>query len=155
MLIYIGADHRGFILKESIKKYVADLGYEVIDVGASNHIDEDDYTDYAILGVKTISQDPALGRGILICGSGVGMSVVANKFRNIRASLCFSVDHAMAARAEDDANILVLPADFIDEEQAKKITSVWLATHLKQDEKYARRIKKISDIELKTTNYFG
>ncbi|MBP6855906.1 MAG: RpiB/LacA/LacB family sugar-phosphate isomerase [Candidatus Pacebacteria bacterium] len=154
MIIYIGADHKGFSLKQILKQYMVDLGYEVVDVGNVEYAQDDDYVDYAMAGVKTISQDPALGKGVLICGSGVGMAIAANKFRNIRASLCFSPDHAMVARAEDDANILVLPAEFIDEDTAKKITSVWFSTQFKNEERYQRRLKKLSELELKTTNYF-
>jgi ribose 5-phosphate isomerase B len=153
MLIYIGADHRGFALKQVLKSYLGSVGYEVIDMG-NNKLDEnDDYPEFALRVAKEVSRDPSLGEGIVICGSGVGMDVVANKFRNVRCSLCFSPNQAMAARNDDNANILSIPADFIDEDVAKKIVSVWLQTKFDGADNHARRIKQIGEIELKTTSY--
>ncbi len=154
MLIYIGADHRGFALKEVIKSFIGSVGYEVVDMGNEKLDPNDDYPDFAIDVAKEVSKDPSLGNGILLCGSGVGMDVVANKFRNVRSSLCFSVDQAMAARNDDNANVLVLPADFLDEDKAKKIVSVWIQTKFEDIPKRNRRLKKIEELELKTTNYF-
>lgn len=153
MLIYIGADHRGFMLKEVLKSYIGSVGYEVVDMGNEKLDPNDDYPDFAINVAKEVSKDPSLGRGILLCGSGVGMDIVANKFRNVRSSLCFSVDQAMSARNDDDANVLVLPADFVDEDKSKKIVSVWLQTQFDGKERRVRRIKKIGELELKITNY--
>ncbi len=152
MLIYIASDHRGFALKEELKKFLGGLAYEVVDFGNKQFVDGDDYVDFGGELVKTLSRDPAMARGILLCGSGVGMCIVANKFRNIRAALCFSPDHAMAARNDDDANVLVLPADFIDQETARRIVAVWLQTPFSRDPRHARRLKKIEDVEKRTTN---
>jgi len=122
MILYIGADHRGFQLKESIKKLVTESGYTVNDMGAVAYKEDDDYVDFAKLVGQKVDTD-AMSKGILICGSGVGMDVAANKFTNVRAALAFSPDQAMASRADDDANVLVLAADFTDEDTAKKIVS--------------------------------
>ncbi len=154
MLIYIGADHRGFAIKESIKKYLTDSGYEVVDFGNDKLDANDDYNDFAANVAKEISKDPSLGRGILVCGSGVGMDIVANKFRNVRCSLCFSADHAMSVRTDDDPNVLALAADFLDENSAKKIVSVWLQTQFDKKENHVRRIKKIEELETRITKYF-
>ncbi|KKS82621.1 MAG: hypothetical protein UV58_C0008G0008 [Candidatus Wolfebacteria bacterium GW2011_GWC1_43_10] len=154
MLIYIAADHRGYNLKEILKKHLQNSGYEAVDFGNDKLDENDDYVDFAAAVAKEVSRDISLGRGILICGSGVGMDVVANKFRNVRASLCFSTDHAQTARAHDNSNILVLPADFVDEETAKKIVSIWLQTQFDNDPDHSRRLQKISELETKTTNYF-
>jgi len=153
MVIYIGADHRGFTLKEMLKKFLKDQAYQVVDFGNEKLDENDDYFYFAFAVAKEVSKDPSFGKGILICGSGVGMDVTANKFRNVRASLCFSPDQAMAARSDDDANILILPADFIDEEMAKRIVAVWLQTKFDGKENHLRRIKKIENLELKITNY--
>ena len=154
MLIYIGADHRGFALKEYLKKYLQSVGYEVIDFG-NNKLDEnDDYVDFAIGVAKEISKDSSLGEGILICGSGVGVDIVANKFRNVHSSLCFSPDQAMAARSDDSVNILSIPADSVDEDKAKKIVSVWLQTKFDGKPNHARRVKKIEELELRNLNYY-
>jgi ribose 5-phosphate isomerase B len=154
MLIYIGADHRGFELKEAIKKYLSNAGYECVDFGNDKLDKNDDYTDFAIAVAKEVSKDPSVGKGILICGSGVGVDIVANKFRNVRSSLCFSPDQAMVARKDDDANILSIPADFVDEEKAKKIVAVWLQTKFDGEPNHARRLSKLEELELKITNYF-
>lgn len=147
MLIYIGADHRGFSLKESLKNFLISKGYEVIDVGNSKLDENDDYPDFAKLVASAVSQDPDARKGILICGSGVGVDIVANKFKRVRSSLVFSPDQAFAARNDDDVNVLSLPADFLNEEDAEKILGVWLATFFSGKEMHRRRIKKIGEIE--------
>jgi ribose 5-phosphate isomerase B len=153
MLIYIGADHRGFALKEYLKKYLKSDGYEIVDFGNSKLDENDDYVDFGIAVAKEVSKDPSLGVGVLICGSGVGMDIVANKFRNVHSSLCFSVDQAMAARNDDSVNILSIPADFVDEDVAKKIVAVWLQTKFDGEQNHVRRVKKIEELEAKITNY--
>ena len=154
MLIYIGADHRGFALKQILKSYIGNVGYEVVDMGADVMNENDDYPEFAVKVAKEVSRDPSLGKGIVICGSGVGMDIVSNKFRNVRCSLCFSADQAMAVRNDNDANILSLPADFLDEDAAKKIVAVWLRTKFDGEERHSRRIKKIEELEEKITKYF-
>jgi len=149
MLIYIGADHRGFQLKETLKKSLKDQGYEVIDIGNDHYDENDDYPDFAALVAQVISQDSVSRRGILICGSGVGMDIVANKFKDIRSALVSSPDQAYLSRNDDDTNVLCLAADFLDQEQAQKILSIWLATPFSGKEIYQRRLQKISDIENK------
>jgi len=154
MLIYIGADHRGFAHKEAIKKHLDSSGYEVVDFGAKTLKEGDDYTEFAVDVAKQVSKDPSLGKGILLCGSGVGMDIVANKFRNVRASLCFSPDHALAARNDDDANILVIPADFVDEQTALQIVATWLQSSFSSESRHARRLKKLEELERRVTNYY-
>lgn len=149
MLIYIGADHRGFQLKEILKNQLAQWGYEASDVGNSQLDENDDYPDFAEKVGNAISQEPFSRKGILICGSGVGVDIVANKFKRVRSSLVFSADQAFAARNDDDANILCLPADFLSQEEAVKILSTWLQTPFSEDVQHRRRLAKISDIEMK------
>jgi ribose 5-phosphate isomerase B len=147
MLIYIGADHRGFQLKEILKKFLKDQGYEVIDVGNDHYDENDDYPDFAKLAARAVSQDPPNRRGILICGSGVGVDIVANKFKGVRSALVNSPDQAYLSRYNNDANTLSLGADFLNEEQARKILSVWLATLFSGKENPKRRLEKIVNIE--------
>ena len=149
MLIYIGADHRGFKLKESLKIYLKESGYEVIDVGNSKYDENDDYPDFVSLAARKISLDPVNSRGILICGSGVGVDIAANKYKNVRSALVSTSDQAMASRHDDNTNILSLAADFIAEEDAKQIVSVWLQTEFAGDERYLRRLEKIRQLEIK------
>jgi len=147
MIIYIGADHRGFNLKEAVKNFLRDRGYQVIDVGDETYNEQDDYTDFAVPLAKKVSADYENSRGILICGSGVGMSIVANKFRRIRAGLIMNADHAFDARAEDDINVLVLPAEFLTSDMVRKVLIAWLETPFSREPRYLRRIEKIARIE--------
>ncbi len=149
MLIYIGADHRGFQLKEILKQFLKDQGYEVVDVGNDHYDEQDDYPDFAKLVARAVSQDFFNRRGILICGSGVGMDIVANKFRGVRSALVSNPDQAYLSRNDDDSNILSLAADFLNEETAKQILKTWLATPFFDKEHYRRRLEKIREIELK------
>jgi ribose 5-phosphate isomerase B len=147
MIIYIAADHRGFNLKESLEVYLKDSGYTVVDSGNEVFDENDDYPDFASKLAKEVAIDPSNRRGVLICGSGVGVDVVANKFKNIRSGLITTSDQAYLSRNDDDTNILSLGADVTDLETAKKILSVWLQTPFSGEEKHQRRIQKIKDIE--------
>lgn len=150
MILYIGADHRGFELKEALKQFLKDNGYSVTDMGAVSYDEGDDFVDFARLVAEKVSADIRNSKGILICGSGVGVDIVANRFPDIRSVLAFSADQAMASRNDDDANVLSLPADFMELEQAKKIVSVWLQTPFSNEEDHKRRIEKIRNIDSNT-----
>ena len=147
MLIYIGADHRGFELKEILKKFLKDEGYEIIDVGNDHYDKNDDYPDFAALAAHAVSQDSINRRGILICGSGAGMNIVANKFESVRAVSINNSEQAKLSRNDGDSNIISLSADFIDKEKAEDILRVWLKTPFSGDERHKRRLKKIMEIE--------
>lgn len=121
MKISIGADHRGYALKESIKD---SFDYAWIDVGTDSD-ERADFPRYAQLVVKNILEGKA-EHGILICGSGVGMSIAANRHKGIYAALCWSPTVARAAREHDNANILALPADYITADAARQIVQSWL-----------------------------
>ncbi len=124
MVIYIGADHRGFKFKESIKAYLKNQGYEVVDVGAESYVEGDDYTHYARAVAEKITADPDQSRGILICGSGVGVDVTANKFPAVRSGLAISPDQIYAARNDDNINVLSLASDYMEEAIAKNLRAV-------------------------------
>jgi len=147
MIIYIGADHRGFSLKEELCEYLSSHGYDVQDQGNDRYDKDDDFIDFAVKVVEKVQKHGNSARGIVICGSGVGMDIVANKFAGIRSTLSFSPDHARVSRNDDDTNILSLPADFIDKETAKKIVDMWLEQPFSQEDKYVRRINKIKELE--------
>jgi len=146
-MIYIGADHRGYKLKEALKDYLKELNLEYEDLGALQIIFDDDYPDYAILVAKKVSENPRENRGILICGSGVGVDIVANKFKGVRSALIFNPEQARMSRNDDNTNVLSLSADFIEEDLAKEIVKVWLETPFSRLERYARRLEKIKEIE--------
>jgi ribose 5-phosphate isomerase B len=147
MVIYLGADHRGFNLKESIKSWLKNQGYEVVDFGANVLNPEDDYTDFAIKVGEAIQKDYENGRGILICGSGAGVCITANKFKRVKAGLGFNPDQVFEMRNDDNINVLCLASDFIDEEQAKKIVKVFLITPFDHKENHLRRLQKIEELE--------
>lgn len=148
MIIYVGADHRGFNLKEEIKKLLTGEGYEVIDLGSRGEDPNDDYPKFAAAVAGQVNANFAGSRGILVCGSGVGMDIVANRFPQVRSALAFSPDQAMASRTDDDANVLSLPADYLDSDQAKKIVSVWLQAEFKNTERYRRRLAEIENLRV-------
>ena len=148
MIIYIGADHKGFELKKIIKEQLKESGYEVRDLGNVVYDENDDYPLFAKNVAEKVSQDFQNSRGILICGSGAGVDIVANKFPNIRSVLAMNIDQVSVTRADDDTNVLSLPADYLSTEQAKGIIGVWLSTPFSGGEKYKRRLKEIEKIEL-------
>ena len=148
MTIYLGADHRGFNLKERLKRELVNNAYDVVDCGAPKLVPDDDYPDYASAVAAKVSAAPDMGRGIVICGSGFGVDIVANKFNGVRAGLAISSDHAYQGRHDDGLNVLALAADFVDEATAINIVKVFLTTPFAKEERYARRLQKIERIEL-------
>ncbi len=146
MTLYLAADHRGFKLKEVIKKLLAERGVAFEDCGAMVFDPHDDYVDSAIAAGEKIIQNLLENKGIFICGSGHGMDIVANKFRGIRAALCWNADVAKQSREHDDANVLVLPADWVDEKQAEEMVKIWLESSFSNEERHMRRLKKIQKL---------
>lgn len=145
---FLGADHRGFKLKEELKKFLIEKGYEVEDVGAFQYDQNDDYPDFALEVAEKVSENSE-GRGILLCGSGAGMDVVANKVKGIRATTAFSKEIVRAARNDDDINVISLPADFLNSAEAAGIAEIFLKTPFGEAERYRRRLKKLAEIEEK------
>lgn len=148
MVIYIGADHRGFELKESIKVFLQESGYEVFDVGNNKYDKDDDYPDYAAEVGRRVSKEYETSKGILICGSGVGVCVTANKFPRVRAGIAMTADQAFDSRNDDDMNVLCLGATYIDDALAKKIVATWLNTPFSGEERHRRRVDKIRQFEM-------
>ncbi len=147
MKVYIGADHGGFKLKEETKEWLKEWGYEFLDMGAVNYTPEDDYPDYAWpVAMKVGNEQGALG--ILACRSGQGECIVANKAKGARAALAWNEKTAIAARNDDDANILCLPADYVSIDAAKKIVHAFLTTKFGIDERYHRRVEKVKKIDI-------
>lgn len=146
-MIYIGADHRGFTLKEELKKYLAQLGRQFEDVGATTLMPEDDFPDYAFAVADKVAVSPDEHLGVLICGSGIGVAIAANKVRGIRAGTCWSERSALFARRHDYCNVLALPADYINGQMARDVLKAWLENKPDTQERYARRIQKITTRE--------
>lgn len=147
MIIYIAADHRGFKLKEYLKKFLKKKNYWVVDTGNIQYDPDDDYPDFASAAAKKVSEDPYNSRGILICGSGVGMDVTANKYKNVRSALVANPAQAKASRQDDNTNILTLASDFLTLTAAKKIFSAWIAAPFSKAPRHQRRLKKIAKLE--------
>jgi ribose 5-phosphate isomerase B len=141
--IIIGSDHAGFPLKETVKRYVTELGYGVTDTGTDGPANVD-YPDFGAAVAARVSAGE-FNRGILICGSGVGMSIVANKFPGVRAALCLDEETARMSRLHNDANILVLAGRRTEEDAAKSIARVWLNTEF-EGGRHQKRLDKITDI---------
>lgn len=144
-MIYIAADHAGFELKERIKKYLAGLKEKFEDLG----VDSDqpvDYPDYAASAAKKIQTDPK-SQGILICGTGQGICIAANKFIGLRAAQAWSADVARAGRNDDDINALCLAARHQSFEDVKPIIKAFLETPFEKIERRIRRLNKISKLE--------
>ena len=141
--IPIGADHAGFQLKERLKQELKALGYEPLDVG-TNSADSVDYPDYAHPVAAKVEQGEAT-RGILICGTGLGMAYAANRHPGVRAAVVWSPEIAKLAREHNDANVLVLPARCLTEEEGVDILKRWLNTSF-QGGRHIRRIEKIEKV---------
>lgn len=140
-VLALGSDHAGFELKEFLKKYLTEMGFEIIDFGTDSDKSVD-YPDFAHPVAKGVN-DHQFETGILICGSGNGVSIVANKYPNVRAALCWAPELADLGRRHNNANILTLPARFISFEEAIKIVDLFLSTSF-EGERHQLRIDKIS-----------
>ncbi len=146
-MVYIGADHGGFLLKEELKKMLTTDGTVVEDMGATSLDPTDDYPDFAHAVALKVVANPENAKGIVICRSGGGVAIVANKTKRIRAVQVNSVEGAKHARSNDDANIIALAGDWLSIEQAKEIVTAFLQTSFLAQEKDQRRIDKILTIE--------
>jgi len=140
MLIPIGSDHAGFVLKTKIISYLKEKGYQIDDKGCYSE-DSIDYADYAHPVASLVENNKGM-KGILLCGSGNGINMTANKHQGVRSALCWSVEIAKLAREHNDANILTLPARFLTEEEALLIVDVFFSTEF-EGGRHQKRIEKI------------
>ena len=147
MKVYIGADHQGFQLRADLMVYLRQAGYEIVDEGDKQYSLDDDFPQFAGRVVHAIlaSDDPE-PRGILICGSGQGMCMAANRFKGIRASVVWDLEEARAARNDDDSNVLCLPAKILRSDRAHMITTTWLETPFAAAPRYIRRIREMDQL---------
>ena len=138
--IFLASDHAGFLLKEDIKKFLINKRKNIFDLG-TNNTKSVDYPDYAHLLSKKINNKNNL-RGILICGSGIGMNMVANKYKNIRSALCYNVKTAKLSREHNNSNVIALGARLTKKNLALKCVNAFLNTSFKGG-RHLRRVKKI------------
>jgi ribose 5-phosphate isomerase B len=146
MRISVAADHAGFPLNERVIAELHAAGHEVQDFGTHDGTLEDDYPDYAIMVGQAVQSGRA-DVGLLICGSGVGASVAANKLRGVRAALCGDTYSAHQSREHDDCNVLCLGARVLGVELALEIVRAFLSARFTGEERHRRRLAKINDIE--------
>jgi ribose 5-phosphate isomerase B len=144
MKIVLGSDHRGYTTKERLKCLLTEWGHEVIDCGAASD-ESSDYPDFAVPACLMVAGKKA-DRGVLLCGSGIGMTMTANKVAGIRAALCHDELTAEMSRRHNDANVLCLAADLLGEELIRRMVQVWLTTPFEAG-RHARRIKKVMAAE--------
>jgi ribose 5-phosphate isomerase B len=147
MKVYIGADHNGFEMKAHLVEYVRHLGYEVSDEGDDVLNPVDDYPKFASQVVQAMRQsDDQQPRGILLCGSGQGICIAANRFKGIRAAVCDTVEEARVGRNDDDTNVLCLPAATVGEARAKEVVKAWLEASFAGAARYKRRIVELDSL---------
>ena len=144
MNIAVGSDHRGYQAKEQIKSIITQMGHQFIDVGTKDN-SPSDYPDIAYLAATAVSKGQA-DRAILVCGTGIGMCIAANKVKGIRAALCWDELSAQISRHHNDSNVLCLSGDMIGDILLRKMVEVWLTTEF-HGGRHQRRINKISAIE--------
>ncbi|MBU1864315.1 MAG: ribose 5-phosphate isomerase B [Candidatus Omnitrophica bacterium] len=145
--IIIGSDHGGYALKTGVVKFLKKKGFDVTDIGTNSN-ESCDYPDYAFSAAEKISTGE-FSRGILICTTGIGVSICANKLVGIRAALCTSVEQAELSRKHNDSNVLALAEKFTSLTRANKICNVWLRTEFEGGRHY-RRVNKIATRERRT-----
>ena len=145
MVISIGCDHSALELKNEVINHLKERGFEVLDEGTYTK-ESCDYTDYGYKVAKDVQQGKA-DRGIVICFTGIGMSIIANKVKGIRCALVGSKDAATLTREHNDTNVLALSAKYTGYALAKEIVDIWLDTKFSHNERHARRISKITKYE--------
>jgi ribose 5-phosphate isomerase B len=143
MKIYIGADHRGFTLKETMKRWLEGDGYDVTDCGNTVYDKEDDFPDFSFAVADGVSANPG-SLGIVICGSGGGVTMAANKVSGIRCGQAVNVEDVTHNRMHDDMNVLAIGSDFVSEHDAKNMVTAFLTTPYDGSERFARRLAKIT-----------
>jgi len=147
MKIYIGADHNGFEMKRALAEGLIRGGYAVIDEGDTKLDPDDDYPQFATRTVAAMkASDDNEARGILICGSGQGICIAANRFKGIRAALAWNIEEVHASRNDDDCNVLCLPARYMHVDEALKLAEAWLATPFAGAPRFKRRIKELDEL---------
>lgn len=142
-MLYIASDHAGYRLKEEIKDYLDELGIKYRDLGPKSFNPDDDYPDFAFKVAEKIAKNPAEDKGVLICGTGQGMTLAANKIKGARAIMAWDEWTAEMAKAHLNANILTLGGQVTPLKTAKKIVATWLSTGFSGDERHKKRLRKI------------
>lgn len=154
-MIYLATDHRGFHLKEKIKQWLGEWGYEAEDMGAFTYEKEDDYPDFISKAAARVSEKPDVHKAIVLGGTGQGEAIVANKYPGVRAVVYYGgVDEiVILSKEHNNSNILSIGASFVDEFSARAMVQLWLGTDFSGDERHQRRLEKIKEVETQTTHH--
>jgi ribose 5-phosphate isomerase B len=144
MHVILGADHGGFQMKEKVKAWLVNEGYEVLDVGATTPVEDDDYVDYAKAAVKEASSVD--DRIILFCRNGFGMVIAANRFVGVRCGVAFGGEAVRKGRTDDDINCLSVPADYVEDVSVERMVKIFLTEKFSDGENYKRRIMKLDNL---------
>ncbi len=148
MKVYLGADHGGYELKENMRNWLNDQGYEVEDCGAFELDAEDDYPDFVFPVAEKVGSDKSdQSRGVLICRSGAGVVIGANKVEGVRAAVAIDTKSVNHARKDNNINVLGIGGDWLNEEQAKEAVKTFLTTPFSSEERHGRRMEKIAKYE--------
>lgn len=143
--VYLGSDHRGYVLKEQLQDWLVAQGYQVEDRGSHAYVQDDDYPDVAAAVASSLELPD--DRGILLCGSSIGVTMAANKVAGVRAGAGFVADEVAHARDADDINVLCLAADYLTPEQAQQLAQTFLETPFGHSERAVRRLQKLAQLD--------
>ena len=146
MTIYLGSDHGGFSLKQKLAAFLQKEGFSVKDFGPFQLDPQDDYPDFVVPAAKAVAREKG-SLGIVLCRNGQGVCIACNKVKGIRAVTGFSLKMVKSTKADDDANILCLPADYLSEKEAKEIVLSWIKEPFSGQERHLRRLRKVSRLE--------
>jgi ribose 5-phosphate isomerase B len=147
MKIYLGADHNGFEFKKEIALFLSHAGYDIVDDGGLTFNREDDFPQFAgKVAASLLGDGDKDSRGVLVCGSGQGMCMAANRFKGIRASLCWNLEEARSARNDDDSNVLCLSSKYLTLEETKSIIMTWLNTPFAGAPRFVRRLQQLDQL---------
>lgn len=147
MKIYLGSDHGGFQLKEELKKRLKAWGYAFEDLGNTELDPNDDYPEFAIAVAKKVAENPEENRGVLLCRSGIGVDIVANKFKGVRSALAHNEEMARESREHDNTNVISFAADYLPQGEIVRMLRAWLDVSFSGDERHIRRLKQIEELE--------
>lgn len=146
MKVYVGSDHRGYILKTALVEWLKNNGFEYEDLGAHEYNDTDDYPIFASNVARAVAKDPR-GRGVVLCGSGAGVDIVANKTNGIRSCLAINTEQIVQARQDDNINVLAVASDYTDQEKLTEYVEAFLKTDYIENAKHERRLEEIENLE--------
>ena len=144
-MVLLASDHGGYKLKNEIMELLDVLELEYEDFGPYEYTPEDDYPKFISPAMENLSNNPE-NKAILICRNGIGVSILANKYKGVRCALSWSSEHVKSSRWDDDSNALALPSDYIDTTTAKEIVETWLTTEFSKEERHKRRLEKIKNL---------